>query len=214
MSGDLQPELLDPFLETGFPYVAIKRSLPGRSINCVVSDDVRDAFLATEHLIQLGHTRIGVIAPTNIAVGRDRTKGYFQALDAHGLKPNPAWVCYAENFFEETGYQCALELVQMRDRPTAVFALGDIVAIGAYRAIQEAGLCIPEDVAVVGHDDIPPAAEMSPPLTTMRTSYHEFGAAAVSLLLDILTRQVQPPKKVVVESSLVVRASSGRGSPA
>jgi LacI family repressor for deo operon, udp, cdd, tsx, nupC, and nupG len=209
LAGDLRQEHISPLLETGFPYVVIKRYLPGGSINCVINDDVKGAFMATEHLIRLGHTRIGLLSPRNIAVGRDRCQGYFEALQSYDLRANPDLVCYTDDLMEESGRQATAKLLELNEKPTAIFAPSDIMAAGAYRAILEAGLRIPEDIAVVGFDDIPPAATYTPPLTTVRTPYFEFGAEAASLLMDILSGEVVPPRCVVVENRMVVRQSCG-----
>ena len=155
MGGDLEEDCLVPLLETGFPYVAIKRYLSNRMINCVINDDVQGAFAATEHLIKLGHTRIGLIAAEHIRVARDRCEGYLGALEAHGIEVDPDLIYHCGDYMEETGRKAAETFISLANRPTAIFAPGDIVAIGAYHAIQEAGLRIPEDVAVVGYDDIP-----------------------------------------------------------
>lgn len=208
LGGDLQEEYLAPLLETGFPYVVIKRHLPNRMINCVINDDVQGAFMATEHLIKSGHTKIGFIAPQHIAVGKNRCQGHFKALEVNGLEADPDLVCYTDDFMEETGRRAASKLLASRHKPTAIFAPSDIMAIGAYRAIEEAGLRIPEDVAVVGYDDIPLAATLSPPLTTVSTPYYRFGTQSASLLLDIITKKIEPPRQLVIEQSLVVRESS------
>jgi len=209
MGGDLEEDCLVPLLETGFPYVVIKRYLSNRMINCVINDDVQGAFAATEHLIRLGHTRIGLIAAEHIRVARDRCEGYLGALEAHGIEVDPDLIYHCGDYMEETGRKAAETFMSLANRPTAIFAPGDIVAIGAYHTIQEAGLRIPEDVAIVGYDDIPPAATLSPPLTSVSTPYSEFGIQSASLLLDIITQRVQPPRRVIIEQSLVVRNSCG-----
>ena len=209
MGGDLEEDCLVPLLETGFPYVVIKRYLSNRMINCVINDDVQGAFAATEHLIRLGHTRIGLIAAEHIRVARDRCEGYLGALEAHGIEVDPDLIYHCGDYMEETGRKAAETFISLANRPTAIFAPGDIVAIGAYHTIQEAGLRIPEDVAIVGYDDIPPAATLSPPLTSVSTPYSEFGIQSASLLLDIITQRVQPPRRVIIEQSLVVRNSCG-----
>jgi len=211
IAGDLSEDYLTPLAEAGFPYVVIKRYLPHRRINCVVNDDVQGAFMATEHLIKLGYTRIGLIVSNQIVVGRDRSRGFFEALEAYGLEADPDLVRYTDDFMEETGRRVTSELLVSRHRPEAIFAPSDILAMGAYHAVEEAGLRIPEDVAIVGYDDIPPAAQLSPPLTTVRTPYYDFGVQSASLLLDIINQKVRPPQKVVIEQSLVVRESCGAG---
>jgi LacI family repressor for deo operon, udp, cdd, tsx, nupC, and nupG len=213
VAGDLEEDYLVPLLETGCPYVAIKRYLPHREINCVVHDDLQGAFRATEHLIKLGHTRIGLIASQHTIVGRDRSQGYFKALEAYEVDADPSLIRYSDSFREEEGHRATSELLSLEERPTAVFAASDRLAVGAYRAIEETGLRIPEDVAIVGYGDIPPIRLLSPPLTTVRLSYRDLGIQSVSLLLDIITHKVRPPQRVVIESSLIVRESSRAGKP-
>ena len=145
----------------------------------------------------------------HIAVGRDRCQGYFDALEAHRIEVDEGLVFCCDDFMEETGYRAALKLLSSSNRPTAIFSPGDIAAIGVYRAIEELGLRIPEDVAVVGYDDIPPAARLSPPMTSVRTSYGDFGVESAQLLVDIIRFKRRSPCQVVIEQSLVVRASSG-----
>jgi DNA-binding LacI/PurR family transcriptional regulator len=209
VAADLEESCLVPFLETQFPYVVIKRYDPERIINCVVVDDVKGAFTATEHLINRGHSRIGLVVPQSIVVGRDRCKGYFEALEARGIDPDPDLVHYTDDFLEESGSRATSQLLALKDRPTAVFAPSDMLAVGAYRAIKDVGLEIPRDVAVVGYDDILAASMLSPPLTTVRTPYYDFGVRSASLLLDIISGRVKPPKRVQIDQSLVVRESSG-----
>jgi DNA-binding LacI/PurR family transcriptional regulator len=210
LEGDLEDEYLTPLLETGFPYVIIKRYAPHRPINCVVVDDEQIAIGATNHLIELGHTRIGLISTQNVVHGRDRYLGYLKALEAHGLDIDPSLVCLAEDYYEECGFGAAAKLLALRDRPTAIFAASDLLAVGAYSAIEEAGLRIPEDVAVLGCADIPVAASLSPPLTTIRVPYYDLGLESTKLLLDLICNSAQPPKKITIGHELVVRESCGR----
>ena len=207
IAGDLQELPLVPLTEIDFPYVVVKRYLPDRMHNCVVEDDTRGALEATEHLLKLGHTRIGLIASDAISVGRDRAKGYLEALAVHGIDADPSLVRYTDDFLEESGYVAASRLVALEKRPSAIFAASDMLAFGTYRAIRDAGLRIPEDVSVVGYDDIPSSSRVSPLLTTVRTDYHGLGEKAASLLLDLITHRVTGPQKIVIQSSLVVRES-------
>lgn len=208
VAGDLDEELLTPFVKRNFPYVAIKRYLPHRKINCVTVDDMQGAFMATEHLIKMGHRRIGLIVTQTFAVGRDRYQGYRRALQSYGIPFDPALVIETQDFLEESGNQAAAQLIAMRERPTAIFAPSDVLAFGVYQAVSEAGLRIPEDIAIVGYDDIPAAALVTPPLSTIRTPYFEFGARSAELLLDIITQQQMPPQQIEIDHSLLARESS------
>jgi len=211
LEDNLAEEYLTPFFNTGFPYVVIKRYLPHRPVNCVVLDDEQVGLEATNHLIGLGHTRVGLITTRGLIHGSDRYKGYCGSLEAHGIKVDPSLVCWAKDFYEEYGYEAAAKLLTLEDRPTAIFAASDLLAVGAYSAIKDAGLRMPEDVAVVGCADIPAAASLSPSLTTVRVSYYDLGVQSTKLLLDIISNTVQPPAKVTIEHSLIVRESCGSG---
>ena len=207
--ADVRPGDLRPVLDAGLPYVLIKRYIPGHLANCVVVDDVRAAREATGHLLAHGYRRVAFVCPLGTIVGRDRFAGYRQALDAHGLPYEPELVPPVADWFEERGYTALKALMALPRPPEAVFAAGDMLALGAYRAAAELGLRIPRDVAVVGYDDIPAAATLQPPLTTVRTSYYDFGARATELLLDLIARRAAGPRQVVLDAPLVVRQSCG-----
>jgi DNA-binding LacI/PurR family transcriptional regulator len=208
VAGDLEEDYLVPLLETGCPYVSMKRYSPHREINCVVHDDLAGAFRATEYLIKLGHTRIGLISARHTVVGRDRSQGYLKALEAYGIEADPRLIHYSDSFVEEEGARTTGELLGLEERPTAIFATSDRLALGAYSAIEKAELRIPQDIAIVGYGDIPPGSLLSPPLSTVKVSYRDAGIQAASLLLDIITYKVKPPQRIVIESSLIVRGSS------
>lgn len=197
--------------EANLPYVVIKRHIPGQDINCVISDDVKGAFQATEHLILLGHRRIGLIngMPDAIIIWQDRMKGYRKALEKHNIQFDDRLVCENDNFLEEGGYQCMNKLLGLKRCPTAVFIAGDSMAIGAYKVIKRKGLKIPEDIAIVGYDDIELASMLDPPLTTVKTSLFEFGQRSVELLLDIINEEHPIARKAVIEPILVIRRSCG-----
>jgi DNA-binding LacI/PurR family transcriptional regulator len=207
---DVRPEHLEILDNAGLPCVVIKRQLQDRPINCVVSDDVLGARLATRHLIDHGHRRIGfVCAQPGLALTHQRLAGYRQALEGAEIPFAAELVRLESSFSDQYGGQAVRHLLQRRDRPTAVFVASDTMALGAYQAARDLDLHIPDDVAVVGYDDIPPAAVLQPPLTTVRTSLEEFGRRSAQLLLDLIDRRVQPPRRIVIEPRLVVRESSG-----
>ncbi|HOG46396.1 MAG TPA: GntR family transcriptional regulator [Anaerolineae bacterium] len=207
--SDAHPADLQPVREAGLPYVVIKRYTPGVPTNCVVVDDVRAACEATSHLLAHGCRRIAFVCPQGTIVGRDRHEGYRRALAEHGLSYEPELVPPVADWFEERGYAALKALLALPQPPQAVFAAGDMLAIGAYRAAAELGLRIPQDLAVVGYDDIPAAATLQPPLTTVRTSYYDFGARATALLLDLIAHRVAGPQRIIMDAPLVVRGSCG-----
>jgi LacI family xylobiose transport system transcriptional regulator len=140
---------------------------------------------------------------------RARVDGYRAALETAGLPVDPALIATGD-FHHEAGYRQGLDLLRRPDRPTAVFALNDLQALGLYEAARESGLRIPEDLSVVGFDDLPVARWVGPPLTTVRQPLMEMAEAAGKLVLD-LGREDQPPVATRVElaTSLVVRSSTG-----
>ncbi len=206
---DITEDDLQPALSAGIPYVVIKRYIPGRPINCVVVDDAEAACSATRHLLHRGYRRIAFICPLGSIVGRDRHLGYQRALAEAGLPYDPQLVQPVTDWFEESGSRALRTLLSLPRPPQAVFAAGDQLAIGVYRAAAELGLRIPQDLAVAGYDDLPAAASLQPPLTTVRTSYYDFGARATALLLDLIAGRVAPPQRVVLDAPLIVRSSCG-----
>ncbi len=206
---DITTADLAPVLAADLPYVVIKRYIPDTPINCVVVDDAEAAYRATAHLVDHGYRSIAFACPLVAIVGRDRHLGYARALAEHDLPYDPQLVHPVADWFEEQGYLALKALWALAHRPDALFAAGDQLAIGAYRAAKELGLRIPRDLAIVGYDDIPAATSLQPPLTTVRTSYYDFGARATGLLLDLIARRVAPPQRVLLEAPLVVRQSCG-----
>src|SRR5205085_4358115 len=110
---------------------------------------------------------------------------------------------------EQAGRRAVRDLLDRADRPTAILVASDRMAIGGYGAVSGLGPRIPGDVALVGYDDIAPSALLNPPLTTVRTAYHDFGRLAAQLLLDMIEGRLEPPQRVVIEPELIVRGSTG-----
>lgn len=209
-ANDIQEPYLALLESAGIPYVVIKRQMPGRAMNCVVSDDFLGARLATAHLLERGHTRIAFIcAKPALTLTQERLAGYRNALEAADQKFDERLVRVEPGFQNELGYRAVRELLQLPNRPTAIFVASDTMAIGGYQAAREAGFSIPGDVAFIGYDDISPVALLQPPLTTVRTAYYDFGRLATELLLDLIDGQKEAPQRVVIQPELVVRGSTG-----
>jgi LacI family transcriptional regulator len=172
------PQLL---AERGVPYVLALRT-DGHS-RASVGDDELGGYLATRHLLDLGHRRIGLIAgPTYASSAQGRGKGYRRALAEAGLEVEPAYVVDS-SFSIEAGVDAASRLMALQERPTAIFAVNDNTAIGALSALGNAGLSVPEDVSLVGYNDIPIVSRLSTPLTTVRVPFDQIASAALDLLL-------------------------------
>jgi len=164
----------------GVPYVLALRT-NGSSL-ASVGDDRLGGYLATRHLLDLGHRRIGLIAgPAYASTARGRAEGYRQAMAEAGAEVDPAWVVES-TFGIDSGAEAAQALMSLDPRPTAVFAVNDNTAIGALSAIQALGLAIPEDVSLVGYNDIPLVSRLPTPLTSVRVPFDQIAATALELL--------------------------------
>jgi len=198
------------------PYVLVNRFSDEGADPFVGSDDVAGARLATQHLIGLGHKRIGHLAgQSTVSTGVLRRRGFQAALAEAGLDVRPELVAES-GFVEEGGARAMERLLSLPEPPTAVFAVTDMVAVGAYGLARGLGLRLPEDVAIVGYNDIPLASRLVPGLTTVHVPIHEFGSAAARLLLGQIAAGQATPKRVVYSPQLVVRGSTvaGPGLPA
>lgn len=183
---------------------------PGDDVPSIGATNWHGGLAATRHLVELGHTRIGAISgPSRMMCSRARVDGYRAALETAGLPVDPALI-RPGNFHHESGYRAGLELLRSPDRPTAVFAGNDLQALGLYEAARELGLRVPEDLSVVGFDDLPVARWVGPPLTTVRQPLTEMAEAAARLVLE-LGRREQPAAGTRMElaTRLVVRSSTG-----
>jgi LacI family transcriptional regulator len=196
------------FLErAGIATVILERSVPG--YHCLVADDYCGGYIATRHLLDLGHRKIGCFIragdPTSSVA---RVEGYRAALAETGIQPDESFIVESE-FGYAAGEAAARRLLKFPERPTAIITHNDIIAIGAMKAFAEAGLSVPGDVSLVGFDDIALASYVQPPLTTVFYPKQQMGRAAAELLLEMLTRgEVSPPKVTTLAVRLIVRGST------
>src|SRR6202162_5747480 len=193
------------------PFVLVNRFSDEGEDPFVGSDDLLGGQLATAHLIDLGHTRIGHLAgKSTVSTGMLRRRGYLAAHTAAGLAADPALVVEA-GYTEESGAAAARHLLSIPDPPPAIFAVTDMVALGTAEVARQMGFRIPEDLAIVGYNDIPLASRVSPGITTMRVPIHEFGSVAVRLLLEQLESDNPGGRRVRFTPDLVVRDSTMPG---
>jgi LacI family transcriptional regulator len=209
MGVDARDPEVRKLVELAIPTVAIDVEVSGRRAGSIMSDNVHGARLAVRHLRSLGHTRIGTITGlTDTAPGADRLLGYQQELADLGLPFEVRYVLDGD-FYAESGYAAMKVLLSLTEPPTAVFAAADLMAVGAIRAIEEAGLRVPEDVAIVGFDDVQIAPLVNPPLTTVRQDKAAIGAAAAGALVAMIDDPLEQPPALVLPVELVVRRSCG-----
>lgn len=202
-------ELYLPHLEAlGVPIVLINHQREAPYIYSVATDSYQGAVLAVSYLMGLGHTRIAYIAgPPMARSNRLRLMGYQETMAAAGVVPDPSWIVEG-NGRPEAGEWGIQRLLEVPLRPTAVFCYNDMTAIGAMRAARRAGLRVPEDLSIIGFDDILFAAYTEPPLTTIAQPKYEMGRTAMSMLLRLLQGE-RVPAYLQLPCRLVERASCG-----
>ncbi|MFD4661648.1 LacI family DNA-binding transcriptional regulator [Kitasatospora sp. NPDC058444] len=207
--SDLNRAQRDQLAGRGIPFVVMDPAGdPGQDVPAVGTTNWDGGLAATRHLLDLGHRRIGLIGgPARMMCSRARADGYRAALDMAGIPYDPALVREGD-FHHESGRRVGLELLTLPDRPTAVFAGNDLQALGLYEAARELGLRVPEELSVVGFDDLPLARWVGPPLTTVRQPLTEMAETAARLVID-LARGVRPGTlRVDLATSLVERSST------
>lgn len=199
-----------------FPHVLIDHQGIDLTGPAVGATNWQGGYDATAYLLSLGHRQIGLITgELGLGCAVDRREGYAAALCAHGLAVNPALIV-AGDFTQSAGYQGAKMLLALPAPPTAIFASNDMMAFGAMEAIREQGLRIPEDLSMIGFDDIPQAASVHPALTTVRQPLEEMGRVAAQMLFTYLENPNHPEERKALPTQLVIRnscqAQTARGS--
>lgn len=193
----------------GFPTV-LMGSLPGTAFYSVDIDNRAAARSVVAHLIRLGHTRIACItnAPVSYTAALDRLRGYRQALESAGLPYEEQLIRYGD-FDPQSGYEQMNALLRLESPPSAVFVASDVVAFGAMAAIRECKLSIPDDVALVGFDDVPFAKFANPPLTTVHVPAADLARRSSEVLFQLITREQPADRRVLLDAHLIVRGSCG-----
>jgi LacI family transcriptional regulator len=203
-----QDDGLGRFVARGNRLVLLNRDVEGIEVDRVAIDNRAGSYAAISHLLDLGHRRIAFVAGRrDLSTVRDRLAGYEDALRDRGIAPDPRLVCHVE-IEPEAATRATRRLLAWRDRPTAIFTYNDLMAVGALVAIRAADLRVPEDVSLVGHDDILYAPYLQVPLTTVAQPTRELAETAARLLIDRLRGNEGPPRRVVLQPRLVVRAST------
>ncbi len=206
-SALLNDPVIEAVRERRVPFVLVGRHPIYNDINYVDVDNRESARDAVLHLVRLGYQRIGTIAgPANMIAGKDRLAGYREALRMRGIIPDPELI--VEGDFSEGGGYAAMQRL-LPASPDAVFVASDAMAIGALRAIREAGKRVPNDIALVGFDDMPFAGRSDPPLTTVRQPISRAGFAAAELLIESLGDGATAPRRVILPTEFVIRDSCG-----
>ena len=198
--------LIPQLIANRIPFVMHGRHEDPR-VSFVDVDNVTGAYTAVTHLVRLGRRRIALITgPSGSLAAEDRRRGYLDALQQRRVPVDGSLIIHGD-FTETSGYEAMQRLLPYE--PDAVFVASDSMALGALRALREAGKRVPDDIAMVGFDDMPQAATADPPLTTIRQPIQRTGALAVEILIDILENGAEPARRVILPTELVIRASCG-----
>ena len=206
------PEHLAELVTAGVPLVLLDRAVVGVAADSVLARNVAGARAAVAHLAGLGHRRIGVVSDSpEITSSAERIQGYRQALRAAGIAPEPGLISIGGPTRDD-GEAAALRLLDRADRPTAVFTANNFMTVGALRAARSLGLRIPDDVALVGFDDLDWTTLVQPPVTVVRQPVADLGRVAGERLLRRLEGDAGPPKRIRLDANLIVRGSCGAGA--
>ena len=206
------PEHLTELVTAGVPLVLLDRAVVGVAADSVLVRNVAGARAAVAHLAGLGHRRIGVVSDSpDITSSAERIQGYRQALRAAGIAPEPGLISIGGPTRDD-GEAAALRLLDRPDRPTAVFTANNFMTVGALRAARSLALRIPEDVALVGFDDLDWTTLVQPPVTVVRQPVADLGRVAGERLLRRLDGDAGPPKRIRLDANLIVRGSCGAGA--
>jgi LacI family transcriptional regulator len=196
-------------VERDFPFVAFGRTAQDFDFPYVDEDGVLGMKLVTQHLIDLGHRRIALIAASSdLMFTTYRTAGFRQAMEENGL-PLDESLIVAGDLTQRNGYRLAGELLDRPDRPTAIVACNDLMALGAMTAAQERDLIVGRDIAITGFDDIPPSQYSHPPLTTVHQPIYRIGRMICEMLIQCIRGEDLVERHVLLRPSLVIRRSSG-----
>ncbi|HEY3728609.1 MAG TPA: LacI family DNA-binding transcriptional regulator [Solirubrobacteraceae bacterium] len=205
----LDVELLAEAAAGGAPVVLVNRSLENASVPAVTVDDRRGIGLAVDHVTDLGHRRVGHVAgPQNVSTGHLRHLGFLEAMERQLLPAPAARITFAAAFVEGDGARACNELLDQASEITAIVAANDRLAIGCYDALEARGLRCPDDISIVGFNDMPFVDRLRPPLTSVRVPQREIGTVAANLLIRQLSDGSRRHQEILLEPTLVVRSST------
>jgi LacI family transcriptional regulator len=194
----------------GIPIVLLDRRAPDLQTDVVLCNSEAGAYELTRLLIALGHREIAILnGPSGVSTSEDRFNGYRRALGEANITPDQRLECFGA-FHQESGFEMTTKIMTVASKPTAIFATNNFIAIGVLKALQQLGLSVPDDVAVVGFDDLPPALITFPFLTVAAQPAYEIGKRATEILLNKFGREDSDPyQEVVLPAEIVIRQSSG-----
>ena len=206
-AGD-QADSLHSLLRREMPVILVDRDLPNIEVDAVLTDNELGGYLAARHLIELGHRKIACIGgPSSITPSADRITGYCKALEEAGVPCDESLVVSGD-YHPDSGYHLTRELLRLNSPPSAIFVLNDLMAMGALHAAAELDCRVPQDLAVVGYDNIELARFTNPPLSTVAQEKTELGTRAIQILIERTEDKSLPTRRLVLPPRLIVRGST------
>jgi LacI family transcriptional regulator len=204
--GSKNKECVSVLLSLGFPVILVDCFNDSDDFSTITIDNKQGSCLAVQHLLDLGHSRIGCISgPQRIKTNRDRLEGYTKTLKQANRSPEPALI-YEGDFRYHGGYEGALHL--LKQKPTAIFCHNDMMAIGAAKAVKEKGFSVPEDISIIGFDDIFFTQYMDVPLSTVAQPVYHMGQEAAAVLLEEIADGNKPKRRIMYPPRLIIRQST------
>ena len=201
--------LIAECLKDKLPVVLVNRTADADGVSSIVNDDALGISLAVRHLKELGHRRIAHIAgPRTLSTGNARREGFLSVMGAKELLPDQKLIAETNAFSEDEGLRAAAQLISDGREFTAIVAANDLLALGAYEAIADAGLSCPGDISVTGFNDMPFVDRLSPPLTTIRIPHYELGREAARRLVELIQTPDSPARATTLRPELIVRGST------
>lgn len=212
-NGRLVIHNIEELEQDEIPFVILNYRLERPKTSYIAVDKEYGSYIAVKHLIELGHKRIGFINGSLPQHVEERFYGYRSALDEARINLCPELiVTVTKGWVEETGYEVVDMLLDLPEPPTAIVTASDLIAIGVYEKLKERGLKVPDDISIVGYDDISIARYQTPPLTTIRQPYYDLGARAVDILFSLIEDVGSRAVHEVVKPILITRASCSQPS--
>lgn len=209
ISGEQLESSVFKIAASEIPTVAVDIPLNGQNTGYIMTDNNKMAKRVVQHLTQLGHKEIAHLgAGAHAQISIMRGDAFKQAMQEAGLHMRPEWHVYEKKYNEEDGYRRMHQWLASEDYPRAIFATSDLLAIGAMRAVHEHGLRVPEDIAIIGCDDIASASHVTPKLTTIRQDKEKIGKYAAYMLMDIINGQAEGGM-MLMEPELIIRGTCG-----
>lgn len=201
-------ELNQLLADEGIPKVLLDREVPGVAADFIKADHEQGGYLATRYLLDLGHTEIACVSgPKTLLPSGDRVQGYWRALKEAGISVREEFLAHSD-FTSQGGFTAFQQLLALTPRPTAIFASNDLMAIGGLCAAHQAGIALPEQLSVIGYDDIALASFSTPRLTTVAQPKYEIGVLTAQVMVDRIAHPALPLQRKMLATKLVVRQST------